>query len=182
MRVRFSPGATAADRVAAADALSDLGVASVEESGELRLLAWLAPEDAVSVAAMPGVQDVTGDDPSRTTVRDSMLRWLSNAALAMAVLTAAAANFPAELGLPPDPLVTPEALRPPWPLLPWYAAVDRAPPWLPVVLLPLLAVAIPFLWPLIARRFAERRPGLHTLLGVVTIIAAVLLASWEVVR
>jgi hypothetical protein len=51
-----------------------------------------------------------------------------------------------------------------------------------VWILPIAAVSIPFLWPLAARRFAERRPGLHTLLGVVAIVAAVLLAAWEMVR
>lgn len=182
MRVRFLPGAAAADREAVSAALSDLGVASEPEGDELRLLSWLQPEDAVAVAAMPGVRDVTGDDAHRTTQRDAMLRWLSGAALVMGVLTLVAANFPPDLGDAPDPLSTPETLRPPWPLLPWYAAADRAPAWLPVSLLPLAAVAIPFLWPFVGRRFAEKRPGLHTLLGVVAIVAAVLLAASELVR
>jgi hypothetical protein len=182
MRVRFASGADPAEREAVAAALSDLGVPSEADGDELRLLTWLAPEDAVAVAAMPGVRDVTGDDPHRTTLRDAMLRWLSGAALVMGVLTLVASNFPPELGEAPDPLSTPSTLRPPWPLLPWYAAVDRAPPWVPVWILPIAAVSIPFLWPLAARRFAERRPGLHTLLGVVAIVAAVLLAAWEMVR
>jgi hypothetical protein len=182
MRVRFLPGAGEAERRAVAATLADLGVPSDPEGDELRLHAWLAPEDAVSVAAMPGVRDVAGDDPNRTTLRDAMLRWLSGAALVMAVLTAIAANFPAVLGEAPDPLSTPETLRPPWPLMPWYAAVDSLPPWVPVTLMPLVALAVPFLWPLIARRFAEKRPDLHTLLGVVAIVTAVLLASWELVK
>lgn len=182
MRVRFTATATEAERDAASAALTDMGVAHQREGAEIHVLSWLQQEDAVAVAAMPGVAEISGEDPNRTTRRDAILRWMSGAALVMGVLTLAAANFPAVLGEPADALVTPPSVRPPWPILPWYAVVDRAPGWFPVALVPILALAIPFLWPVVGRRFAEKRPGVHTLVGVVAIVVVVLLSAWEIVR
>ncbi|MCE9638099.1 MAG: hypothetical protein K8T90_20550 [Planctomycetes bacterium] len=182
MRVRFVVGAPEAELLAVSAALSDLGVLSQREGDELHLTSWLQHDDAVAIAAMPGVRDISGEDPNRITRRDAILRWLSGAALVMAVLTLAAANLPAVLGEPADALVTPSSVRPPWPLLPWYAVVDRAPAWFPVALVPMLAITLPFLWPVVGRRFAERRPGIHTLVGVVAIVVVVLLSAWEIVR
>lgn len=182
MRVRFIVGTRESDLLAVSAALSDMGVLNQREGDELRVLSWLQRDDAVAIAAMPGVRDVSGEDPERTSRRDAMLRWLSGAALVLAVLTLAAANLPAVLGEPADALVTPTSVRPPWPLLPWYAVVDRAPAWFPVALVPIVAIALPFAWPIVGRKFAEKRPGVHTLVGVVTIVVIVLLAAWEFSR
>ena len=52
--------------------------------------------------------------------------------------------------------------------------------WLPVSLLPALALTAVVTWPLLARGLAERRPRLHSAIGVAAITAIAWLAFLEI--
>jgi quinol-cytochrome oxidoreductase complex cytochrome b subunit len=81
-----------------------------------------------------------------------------------------------------NPLRTPGVLRPSWPLLAWYSAVDRAPSWLPVPLFLVLALVALVFWPNVAGRLAEKKPALHTACGIAAIAALLALVALEVMR
>jgi quinol-cytochrome oxidoreductase complex cytochrome b subunit len=98
------------------------------------------------------------------------------------VATIVAANLPATIGAPADPLRTPSPLRPSWPLLPWYAAVDQAPSWLPVPLLFVLAALLLFFWPDVARPLATKRPVAHALIGIAALLVVAGLVALEAGR
>ena len=100
----------------------------------------------------------------------------------LGVLTLLAANFPAPLGTPADPLRTPENLRSSWPLLPVHGLVERGPDWLPVSLLPALALAMIVMWPVLAGGLARRRPRWHTAIGLVVTACMVWVTYLEIVR
>lgn len=180
MILRFQPGATEAEREAVRTALEGLGVAATPAEGILHLSRPLEAGEAVPLGAMPGVAALLLRDPRSPTLRELLLRWIGVSSLVVGLLVLMASLFPALLGGPPDPLRTPSTLLPSWPLLPWYAAIDRAPAWVPVTILPLVGAAVVLGWPLLARRFAERHARLHTALGVAVLLLAAALALLEV--
>ena len=116
------------------------------------------------------------------TMRESALRWVAAACVVLGVLVLAASNLPPGLGPPADPLHTPSDLRPPWPMLAWYALVDRAPAGFPVPILVVAACALLLLWPFLARRLADRRPGIHAAVGAAAILAGGALALLGLLR
>lgn len=177
MRLVFRTDATPAQRDAAREALRSRGIEFTDESDGLALAA--APEDAAAVAALAGVESI---GVPATTVRDAILTWTTGALTVLGVLTILTASLPAMLGSPADPLRTPEPLRPSWPLLGWYAAVDSAPSWVPVPLLFLLAALLLFFWPDVARPLATKRPLVHAALGAAALLAAAALTAMELAR
>jgi quinol-cytochrome oxidoreductase complex cytochrome b subunit len=182
MRIEFLPEATDAQRTAVREALGRLGVGFAEEDGGLALSETPAEADATSIAALAGVASIGPSHVPANTVRDSIHTWTMGAATVLGLLSIAAAALPASLGTHADPLRTPSPLRPSWPLLAWYAAVDKAPSWLPVPLLFLLAALLLFFWPDVARRLAQSRPALHAALGAAALLAVLGLLAMELGR
>lgn len=182
MRVRFTEGATLAQCEAVSAALEASGVRILPAAGSLEVRGAFDDKLAVEVAAMPGVEAVEPSTAGLPTTRDAILEWVAGAALIVGVLVVLAANLSSPLGQRADPLRTPDMLRPSWPLLTWYAAVDRSPSWVPVPLLFATAALLLLFWPTVARRFAERHAVLHTALGLTALLAAAGLAAIEVMR
>jgi hypothetical protein len=181
MRIVFAPMATAAHREAVVAALRGRDVECVADDHALSIDGDLDADDALAVAAMPGVASVE-QSSAAWTVRESILTWAGGAAAVLGVLSIAAANLPASVGAHADPLRTPSPLRPSWPLLAWYAAVDKSPSWLPVPLFFVLAALLLFFWPDIARPLATKRPALHAALGVAAILVVAGLVALEMNR
>jgi cytochrome b/b6/petD-like protein len=181
MRVRFAPDATRSQREAVLAALASRGLAASSDDGFVRVQGLVA-DDALALAAMPGVVEIAPVEEPQATLREAIFTWTCGAATVLGVLVLFAANLAPTLGAPADPLRTPATLRPSWPLTPWYAAVDRAPSWVPVPLLFLVAAAVLFFWPNLARRFATEHPRLHALVGVAALALVAGLAVLEVTR
>jgi hypothetical protein len=182
MILRFAPGATEEERGAVAAALESMDVEGEQVEDIVVLGRVLTEEEALGLAALPGVAAIAPSDPRALTVREELLRRTAAACLVLGVLTLVASNLPISLGPPADPLRTPAQLRPEWPMLAWYALVDRAPPWFPVAVLPLVGGLLLVAWPWVARRLAERRPRLHGALGGAALLAGVLLGVLEALR
>jgi hypothetical protein len=182
MMLRFTENATTHEREAVAAAAARRDVAATPTPGGLVLEASVADEDVLALAAMPGVAAVAPAADERETVFESVLVWAAGAATVLGILTLVAANLPATVGAKADPLRTPGVLRPSWPLLAWYAAVDRAPSWVPVPLFFVLALVLLFMWPNVARRVAETKPALHTAIGAVAILGLAALLALEAAR
>lgn len=182
MRVRFTEAATLAECEAVTAALEAAGVEVSTDSGSFVLRGALDEKLAVEIASMPGVERLEPNPPGLPTVHEAILDWIAGAIVIVGVLVILASNFAAPLGERADPLRTPDMLRPSWPLLTWYSAVDRAPSWVPVPLLFAAAAVVLLFWPSIARRFAERHAVLHTALGLVALLLAATLAAAEVMR
>jgi hypothetical protein len=182
MRLDFLADATDAQRDAVREALRRLEIAFADESGGLALYEAPAPSDATALAALAGVASLRPSPAPPSTVRDAIHTWTMSAATVLGLLTLTAVALPASLGAHADPLRTPSPLRPSWPLLAWYAAVDRAPSWLPVPLVFLLAALLLFFWPDVARRLAEKRPAVHAALGVAALLAVAGLLALELGR
>jgi len=180
--LRFSPGATDEERGAVAAAVEALGVPVTGSVGILVFGRPLAPEEALGIAALPGVAALLPEDPRAPTLREGLYRWTAASCLVLGLLVLLASHVPHQLAGPADPLRTPADLQPSWPLLAWYAFIDRAPGWVPVTLLPLLGTAVLLGWPWIAGRFADRRPRLHAALGVLALAAFAALAALGVAR
>jgi hypothetical protein len=179
MRIRFVPDASAADRDAVAAAAARRGLACDVVRQELSLTGRLRDDDAVALAAMQGVAEVV--DPHATR-REVALLWLAGACATLGGLAIVAANLPARLGTPADPTRAPEPGGTAWPLLPWRAAMEQVPSWVPVPFLLALAAAALFAWPSLGRRLAERRPVLHAALGAAVLLLVAGLAAWELAR
>lgn len=182
MILRFGPDATLAQRDAVLAVLQKFSVRTTSEDGTLVLLDELEAGEAIEVAAMPGVAEIARLAPNQASLREALMHWVAGAATVIGVLAIVAANLSPTIGRPADPLRTPAALRPSWPLIPWYVAEDRAPRWVPVPLLLVLAALVLFFWPRIGRRIAETRPALHTLIGVAALAGVLGLVALEVAR
>lgn len=176
MILRFSPAATEPARRAVLDALDDLEI-EFQDYGEFLVLGGEVRGDgAVRLGSMEGVESISPADRSVHTVRETFLRWTAANCLVLGILVLLAANVPAGMGPPADPLRTPPGLRPSWPMLPWQTLEDRAPPWLPVPFLVLVGSLLLLGWPFLARRLAERRPALHAAAGAIVLLAGIGLA------
>jgi quinol-cytochrome oxidoreductase complex cytochrome b subunit len=100
----------------------------------------------------------------------------------MLLLTTLATIFPAELGPPADPLVTPEVIKPEW----YFYVVFR---WLKLfpasfaLLSTGLIVFVMFAWPWIDGAIRRRRPGseFSVYAGIFAVIAIIGLTIWEAV-
>jgi len=182
MMLRFTENATTHEREAVAAAAARREIEATATPGGLELPGAVAAEDVLLLAAMPGVAEVGPDSQGPETVFDAVLGWVTGAATVFGVLAIVASNMPATVGVKADPLRTPGVLRPSWPLLAWYSAVDRAPSWMPVPFLFVVALFALFLWPNIARGVAERKPALHTAIGAAAILALAGLVVLEVSR
>lgn len=176
MILRFASGAGDAERRAVLHELGKMEVPAEDAGDSLRLGAELDPEEALRLAAMPGVASIAAAPTATVTVRDTILDWIASATAVLGVLVVIAANFPPPLGGPADPLHTPATVRPAWPHLPIYAAEDLLPAWIPVSVVALTAGAIVLFWPLLGRRLAERAPRAHAALGVAVLASLVALA------
>lgn len=182
MRILLQPDATAAQREALVKEALARGLEAEGDDAALDLTPAPDPEDAIALAAMPGVASI-GDAPAAAgTVRERILTWALGGSAVLGVLAIVAANLSPAVGAPADPLRTPSPLRPSWPLLAWYAAVDRAPAWVPVPFLFVVAALVLFFWPDIASRLAAKRPLLHTLIGVAALLAVAGLVALEASR
>lgn len=182
MILTFVDSATPEQREAVRVAVTRRGIGYTASDAALVLGAALAQDDALTIAAMPGVAKVTATGEPPATLHEAMFAWAAGAATVLGVLVLVAANLQATLGRAADPLRTPSDLRPSWPLIPWYAAVDKAPPFVPVPLLFVLAALVLFFWPTLGRRLAQSHPGYHTLAGIVALAAVAGLAVVEVLR
>ena len=182
MILRFTEDATLEQRALVEAALRDVDVRAFAEGGALVLRDTPSMETLHALASLPGVASVGPGERGYTTLRVALLGWLSAACAVLGLLTIFAANLPARLGTPADPLRTPETLRSSWPLLPIHGLVEAGPEWLPVSLLPALALGLLIFWPLIAGGLARRVPWLHAAVGAVAILATFGLALLEVVR
>ena len=180
MILRFSNAATLDQRAHVDARLRELDVRAVPADGALLLRDALSLDEIHDLACMPGVAGVTTGKRTYATLRVAAMGWLSAACAVLGALTLLAANIPASLGTPADPLRTPETLRSSWPLLPIHGLVERAPDWLPVSLLPALALTVIVAWPLIARGLAESRPRVHTAIGAVAIVIVAWLTFLEI--
>lgn len=180
--LRYTENATTHEREAVAAAAARRDIEATATPGGLVLLGAVAAEDVLLLAAMPGVAEVGPDAQGPDTVFDAVLGWVTGAATVLGLLALVASNLPATVGVKADPLRTPGVLRPSWPLLAWYSAVDRAPSWLPVPLLFVVALVALLFWPNIGRRIAESKPGLHTAIGAAAILALAGLVALEVSR
>lgn len=182
MILRFLPGATPAERAEVAAAVRRSGAACDERDGLLVLDEPLAADDAVAIAAMPGVAAIAPRAPDMATMGEALMLWVAGAATILGVLLLVACNVGSTIGQRADPLRTPGALRPSWPLLPWYAAESAVPPQVPIALLLCLAAVVLFLWPRLGRGLAEKRPALHAALGVASLLLVAALAAMEAMR
>ncbi len=182
MIVRFVRDATMPQRRAVEEALQEMGVAATPVDGALVLHDPIDGEKAVSLASMPAVAEIAAETPDVQTVRESLLDWTAAATAVTGVLVIVAANLPAELGTPADPLRTPGDLVPSWPLFPYHAAVDRLPAWVPTSLLGLVAGVLLVGWPWIGARLAKRSRAAHTALGIVVVVALLAFAALELSR
>ena len=182
MILRFSSETTLEQRARVEQALRAADIRTIPAEGALILRDSLTLEEIHTFAALPGVEEVGPGTREYSTVRIVALGWLAAACSVLGVLTVVAANLPAPLGSPADPLRTPETLRSSWPLLPIHGLVESGPDWLPVSLLPALALVLLVFWPLLGRGIAERTPRFHTFLGILTLGAVAWLAYVEVVR
>jgi hypothetical protein len=182
MILRFAPTSTSVEREAVVAALAAQGIDSTPRDGALLLHDEIPAEDVLVLAAMPGVAEIAAARDGTSTRGESILLWFAGAAAILGVLVILACNTGTALGQRADPLRTPGALRPSWPLLPWYAAVDLAPSMVPVSTLLLVAAIALFAWPTVGRAFAEKRPGLHAALGVAVLLFVAALAVMEVTR
>jgi hypothetical protein len=181
MIVRLTSNASDAERAAVRSAIAERGIGFSASAGEILLASPLADDAAVAVAAMPGVASVERSR-GETSVGEALLLWVAGATALLGGLVLLAANTPGSLGHRADPLRTPGALRPSWPLLPWYSAVDQAPAWLPISAVLVVAAVVLFLWPRLGRGLAERRPALHTALGVAVLLLVLSLGLREAAR
>ncbi len=176
MILRLSPAATEQARRSVMDALEAMEI-EFQDYGEFLVLGGdVSGDDAVRLCAMEGVEGISPADRSLNTVRETFLRWTASNCFVLGILVLLAANVPAGMGPPADPLRTPRGLRPSWPMLPWQTLEDRAPPWLPVPLLVLVGSLLLLAWPFLARRLAERRPALHATVGAVVLLTGIGLA------
>jgi len=182
MMLLFTPDATTPQREAVAAAAARREIGSTATPGGLILEGALDDEDALLLASMAGVAEIRPDASGPETVYESVLAWVAGAATVLGLLAIFASNLPATVGVKADPLRTPGVLRPSWPLLAWYAAVDTAPSWVPVPFLFVLGLFALLFWPNVARRVAEKKPLLHTAFGVVALITLAGLVALEVVR
>lgn len=182
MILRFTADATLEERAAVERALRDADVRAIPAEGALVLRGTPSVDVLAGLAALAGVEGIGPGERGYTTLRVSVLGWISAACAVLGLLTIVAANFPAPLGTPADPLRTPETLRSSWPLLPIHGLVESAPDWLPVSLLPALALGLLIFWPLVARGLARRTPWLHAVIGAAAILTTLALAVLEVAR
>jgi hypothetical protein len=182
MKIVFVPAATPAQRDAVAVALRARGVECDAADGGLATAGDLDADDALALAAMPGVATIEPSPAPASTVREAILTWAAGAATVLGVLSIAAANLPANIGAHADPLRTPSPLRPSWPLYAWYAAVDKSPTWLPVPLFFVLAALLLFFWPDLARPLATKRPAVHAVLGLAALLVVFGLVAVEMRR
>lgn len=177
MIVRFHETATELERVAVERAAAK-HVRVVGQRKNLVLLeAPLVDEEAIAIAAMPGVAEIRRGHAGLVTVGDTLIAWVAAGSLVLGLLILFAAQFPAELGTAVNPQQTPANLHPVWPLIPWFEAIERMPAWMPVTLLPLLVSLVMLGWPILGRNLATRRPALHTALGIF-VLAVVFAAGW----
>jgi hypothetical protein len=177
--LRFEPAATLDERATVEAALREAGIRAIPTEGALLLRRTLTAEQLAELAAMPGVKGLFTGGRAYSTFRVAALGWVSAACAVLGMLVLLAANFPASLGSPADPLRTPEALDPAWPLLPLHGFVERAPDWAPTALLPLILAVLLLLWPVIGRGFARARPRLHATAGLVILAIVILLGLLE---
>jgi hypothetical protein len=182
MILRFSSTTTLEQRAAVEQALHAADIRAIPGDGALILRDSLTLDEIHSFAALPGVEKIGPGNREYSSLRVAALGWISAACSVLGLLTVLAANLPAPLGSPADPLRTPETLRSSWPLLPVHGLVESSPDWLPVSLLPALALVLLVFWPLFGRRVAERAPRLHTSLGVVALGVVAWLAYVELAR
>lgn len=182
MRLLFRPDATPVQRDAVREALRRIDVSFADAEDSLLLEEAPEPAEAAGIAALAGVASIGPSPAAAVTVRDSILTWTMGAATVLGALTILTASLPATLGEPADPLRTPSPLRPSWPLLAWYAAVDRSPSWVPVPFLFLVAALVLFFWSDIAQKLATKRPLVHTALGAAALLVAGGLAALELFR
>lgn len=170
MILRFKPDATIEDRSRAEAALYVAGIRPQPREGALFFRTVLDAEELTALAALPGVESVSAEGRAYTTLRVTVLGWISDACLVCGLLTLIAALFPADLGAPADPLRTPAGLRPAWPLLPTHGMTESSPHWFPASLVPLIAFVGVLAWPWIGQRLAERSPKVHTAVGVLVLV------------
>jgi hypothetical protein len=182
MMLRFTENATTHEREAVAAAAARREMGATATPGGLVLPGVVAAEDVLLLAAMPGVAEVAPEAQGPETVFDAVLGWVAGAATVLGVLAIVASNLPATVGVKADPLRTPGVLRPSWPLIAWYSAVDRAPSWVPVPFLFVVALVALLFWPNVAGRLAEKKPALHTAIGAAAILALAALVALEVSR
>jgi len=182
MILNFSPAATLEERADVERALRAADVRVIPAEGALILRDSLTLEEIHRFAALAGVAGLGPGSREYSTLRVAALGWLSAACAVLGVLTLVAANLPAPLGTPADPLRTPETLRSSWPLLPVHGLVESSPAWLPVSLLPALALGLLVFWPLFGSRVAARYPRAHAVIGIVALIATAWLAWVEIAR
>ncbi len=182
MILRFSSTATREQRAAVERALRAADVRAVPADGALLLRDSLTLDEILTFAALPGVEELGTGTRAYSTLRVVSLGWLAAACSVLGLLTLIAANVPAPLGTPADPLRTPEMLRSSWPLLPVHGLVESSPDWLPVSLLPALALVALVLWPIVGGRLALRAPRLHTAFGVAALVATAWLTLAELAR
>jgi hypothetical protein len=164
--LRLRPGATPAEREALLRALAAAEIPWRDEGDLLVLGEGAEASDAVAWAALPAVAAVDPAGSPEPALGEAFLRRAESLCLLLGPLAIAASLLPGRLGPPADPVRMPEDPGTPWPLAAWAALEERAPAALPV---PLLVAGFGLgllLWPLYARRLAERRPGLHAAVGV----------------
>jgi hypothetical protein len=154
----------------------------IPEGGALVLRDTPSMATVQDLARLPGVAGIGPGERGYTTLRVAALGWLSAACAVLGLLALFAANVPARLGTPADPLRTPQTLRSSWPLLPIHGLVETGPDWLPVSLLPALALGLLIAWPLVAGGLAQRRPWVHAGLGVAALVATFGLGLLEALR
>ncbi len=182
MILRFASGATAGERAEVSAAVRRTGAPCAEKDGLLVLDEPLSEDDAVAIAAMPGVAEIGPRAPDMATMGEALMLWVAGAAAILGVLVLIACNVGNAIGQRADPLRTPGALRPSWPLYPWYAAESAMPGRVPVALLLCVAAVVLFSWPRLGRGLAERRPVLHAALGIAVLLLVAALGAMEAVR
>jgi hypothetical protein len=182
MILRFSAAATLSDRAHVERVLRANGTRAVPSEGGLLLRNTLTREQIVTLAALPGVEGIAPGGRTYSTLRVLALGWTSAACGVLGLLIIIAANFPAPLGTPADPLRTPADLQSSWPLLPLHALVEHGPDWLPVSVLPALVLTLLVGWPLIGGGLAAKSPRVHNAIGAAVILTAAALAMFEVMR
>jgi len=182
MILRFSSTTTLEQRANVEKALRAADIRAVPADGALILRDSLSLDEIHTFAILPGVEEIGPGSREYSSLRVAALGWISAACSVLGLLTVIAANLPAPLGSPADPLRTPETLRSSWPLLPVHGLVESSPDWLPVSLLPALALVLLVFWPVFGRRVAEHSPRIHSALGVVALGAVAWLAYVELAR
>jgi hypothetical protein len=182
MILRLRPGASPVEREALLRALAAAEISWREDGDLLHLGEGAHPADAVAFATHPAVAAVDPAGSPEPGLAECFLRRAESLCLLLGLLAIAASLLPGRLGPPADPARMPEDPGTPWPLAAWAALEERAPAALPV---PLLVAGFGLgllLWPLLARRLAERRPGLHAAIGVAALAVGAILGYLGMAR